>query len=112
MKNFVQEGNMVYAPAPGGGILSGQGALIGGMFGVAAVDAAAGVALAWWLKGIYSLPKLAGAAWSVGQIIYWDSVAKQCNSVGPASTTVPVIGVATALAPTYLAAAASADTVV
>jgi predicted RecA/RadA family phage recombinase len=108
MKNYVQQGNAVYAPAPAGGVHSGDLVVIGALFGVAGFDAAVGVPVPLHNDGIFSLPKLAGTAWTVGVPIYCANVAH--NDTIVVGTNVK-IGVATALAPSYTAAAASADTV-
>lgn len=41
MKNFIQRGDMITVTAPTGGVTSGQGVLVGNLFGVAAKTATA-----------------------------------------------------------------------
>jgi predicted RecA/RadA family phage recombinase len=57
-----------------------------------------------WNEGIFSLPRLSTETWTVGLKVYWDSTNNRCTSVASTNT---LIGVATALAPSYTAAAGS-----
>ena len=75
MKNFVQPGNVVTLTAPAGGVRSGEGVLIGSLFGVAAYDAAEGAEFESSLVGVYALPKGSGAL-AEGAKAYWDTTAK------------------------------------
>ena len=81
MKNYVQPGDIVPLPAPAGGVVSGNGVMIGDLFGVAQHSAAAGEMFECAVKGAFDIVKAASQAWTVGQLIYWDSVA------GAATTT-------------------------
>lgn len=100
MKNFVQRGHTITLIAPYA-LLSGQGLLVGSIFGVASNDAAISTEVETRLEGIYSLIKATGAAWTVGALIYWDNTARNCTTT---AATNKLIGVATA-------AAAAGDTV-
>ena len=80
MKNFVQRGDIITVTAPAGGVTSGQGVLVGNLFGVAAKT------------GVYELPKLASAVIAAGARVAWDNTAKQV--VLPGTGMVP-IGIAT-----------------
>ncbi len=102
MKNLRQEGWAVYVPAPQGGCVGGTLYVIGSIFGVAAYDAAEGQIVPLHNVGIYSLPKVTTEDWAVGDPIYWDASAGNCTKTAGA---LPQIGVATALAPAYAAAA-------
>lgn len=75
MKNYVQPGNVVTLTSPAGGVRSGDGILVGSLFGVAAYDAAAGEEVEVSLVGVYELPKAAGAI-GEGAKAYWDGAAK------------------------------------
>lgn len=78
MQNQVQKGDSIDVAAPSGGVVSGQGYLIGSMFGVAAVTAAAGVTVTLWLVGVLATSqKNSAEAWAVGSLIYWDNSAKK-----------------------------------
>ena len=94
MKNYVQPGNILTVTAPYD-VASGDGVLVGTMFGVAAVSAASGADVQIDLVGVFDLTKLSAQAWTVGAAIYWDNTAKNCTTVTTSNTK---IGVATAVA--------------
>lgn len=101
MKNLIlQEGNNITVAAPAD-VTSGQGVLVGSLFGVASTTAESGDPVAVVRKGAYRLAKATGQAWTVGLKLYWDNTAKNVTSTATDNT---LIGVA-------LAAAASGDTV-
>lgn len=89
MKNFIQRGDMITVTAPTGGVTSGQGVLVGNLFGVAATTTAEGESVELATVGVYELPKLASA---VIARVAWDDTAKQV--VLPGTGMVP-IGIAT-----------------
>ena len=63
-------------------INSGGGVLVGGVFGVAAADAASGATVVVYREGTYSLTKtgaVSGLALAVGDTVYWDDVAYACT---------------------------------
>lgn len=59
---------------------SGQGVLVGNIFGVALVTTASGVEGPVLTTAIWTAPKLAGAAWAQGARVYWDDTLKQCDT--------------------------------
>ena len=75
MKNFVAVGNALTITATAD-LASGQGLLVGSLFGVAAGNIANGAEGTLNLAGIYDLPKAASQAWTVGAKVYWDDTAK------------------------------------
>ena len=93
MKNFVQPGDNLDLVAPRA-LLSGAGFLVGAIFAVASVDAAQGATLSGVTRGVFDLPKAAGAV-TQGQKLYWDNTA---FNVTTTSTNNTQIGVATAAA--------------
>lgn len=72
MKNFVQAGEAVTVPAPAD-VLSGDGVLIGSLFGIANADAANGADVVLSTEGVFELPKVSAQAWTIGAPIFWDS---------------------------------------
>lgn len=100
MKNFVMEGKTLTLTAPYA-LTSGQGLLVGSLFGVASGDAAISTEVEAITDGVFTLTKATGAAWTVGALIYWDNAARNCTTT---VATNKLIGVA-------IAAAASGDTV-
>ena len=75
MKTYIQPGDTITATAPTGGLLSGQGAVIGAIFGVAAFDAAQGDPVELVTRGVFTLPKSAGVI-EEGAAVWWDDAAK------------------------------------
>lgn len=83
MKNFLEDGDIVTVPAPTGGVLSGQFVVVGGFFGVAQINAAEAADVPLVREGIFTLPKATGAAWTKGDLLYWDAgAAKFTKTVG------------------------------
>jgi len=91
MKNYVQPGKTITLTAPYV-VASGDGLLVGSIFGVAAGTAALGEAVEVALVGVYDLKKVASQAWASGDKIYWDNAAKQTTKTLTSNT---LIGVAT-----------------
>jgi predicted RecA/RadA family phage recombinase len=104
MKNFVQEGRYVEVALPYAR-LSGEGVLVGSLFGVCVVDGASGASINIDTEGVYDLTSATGASTdaTVGAIAYWDN-ASGARRVTPVSTNNTRIGV-------FLAAKATADAV-
>lgn len=100
MKNYVQAGDLVTLTAPYA-VVSGAGALVGSIFGVAATDIANAVDGEFKLTGVFDLGKTGSQAWTQGAKIYWDDTTKLCTTT---ASTNKLIGVA-------IAAAQAADTI-
>lgn len=83
MKNYIQEGRMITVAAPAGGVASGDGVVIGALFGIASKTAAEGETVTIATTGVFDLPKLASAVIAAGDKISWDDTAKQVNVPGP-----------------------------
>lgn len=82
MKIHIQKGDIITVPAPAGGIASGEGAIIGNIFGIAAYAAVAGEPLELATMGVYQLPKASAAVLAVGTRVAWDNTAKNINVPG------------------------------
>lgn len=80
MKNYIQEGRMITVAAPAAGVTSGDGVLIGALFGIASKTAAAGETVTIATEGVFDLPKLASAVIAAGDVVAWDDTAKQVNA--------------------------------
>lgn len=80
MKNYIQPGDAVDIVAPAN-VTSGQGLLVGDMFGVCGASALSGEDVALHRCGVYELPKLEAQAWTVGQKVYWDDTNARLTSV-------------------------------
>lgn len=95
MKNYIQKGENLTVPAPAA-VLSGEGVVIGAIFGVAAGNAAQGANVDLVTEGVFSLPKVAAQAVAIGDKLYWDSAAKLVTKTAGSNT---YIGVAVNVAP-------------
>ena len=91
MKNFVQPGNTITLIAPYA-VASGDGLLVGSIFGVAAGTAALGESVEAALTGVFDITKIGSQAWTAGARIYWDDTNKRATNVATSNT---LIGVAT-----------------
>jgi predicted RecA/RadA family phage recombinase len=80
MKNYIQPGEKITIKAPAD-VLSGDGVLVGSMFGVAAVSAKEGEDVTIVRKGVFNLNKLPAQSWDEGAKVYWNNTAKQCTTV-------------------------------
>src|SRR5687768_69383 len=89
--NFVQNGEVITLVAPYQRN-SGEGALVGSIFGVATTTVANAVAAEFAIVGVWDLAKTSAQAWTQGQKIYWDNANKRCDSD---STVGTLIGMAT-----------------
>jgi predicted RecA/RadA family phage recombinase len=99
MKNFLSNGDNLPLAAPYD-VASGAGFLVGSLFAVASAAALSGAAVVGVTKGVFSLSKATGEAWTVGVKLYWDNTNKRLTTTSSGNT---LVGVATA-------AALSADT--
>ena len=95
MKNYVQPGNTITLTAPYA-VTSGDGLLIGSIFGFAAGTAAVGEAVEAALTGVYDLKKVASQAWAAGDKVYWDNTAKEATKTTTSNTLIGVAVVAVA----------------
>lgn len=102
MKNYVQEGDYIEVVLPYAR-LSGEGVLVGSLFGVCVVDGASGASINIHTEGVYDLTAVTGASTDavVGAKAYWDNTNKR---ITPVSTSNSYVGV-------FMAAKATADAV-
>ena len=89
MKNYVQPGATLTLTAPYA-VPSGDGLLVGSIFGVAAGDAASGATVEIALTGVFDLTKIGSQAWTVGAKVYWDDTNKRCTTVATDNTLIGV----------------------
>lgn len=82
MRNFIQSGDLIKVTAPAGGVTSGDGVLIGSLFGIAGGSAVEGGALTLATKGVYELPKLGTAVLGTGDKVSWDATNSRCDAPG------------------------------
>lgn len=89
MKNYIQPGDTLALAAPYD-VVSGAGALVGSIFGVAAYDALSGETVELATRGVFEMTKAGTQAWTVGQKVYWDNTAKNVTNVSTANTLIGV----------------------
>jgi predicted RecA/RadA family phage recombinase len=102
MKNLVQPGRTITVTAPAN-VESGEGVLIGQLFGVCAGDAASGATLDLVTEGVFDLAKATADIFTVGAPVYWDAELKKARSgndedSNSAGANEALIGVAVAVA--------------
>ena len=91
MQNYQQRGQTVSVPAPSANIASGQFLLVGASIFGAAVHSTVNVGddLELLTAGVFqNAPKAAGAAWAIGDILYWDNTALNFTKTATNNTRV------------------------
>ena len=94
MRNAYDSGATISATAPAGGLTSGQGVLIGSLFGVAADTAEAGERVIIALVGSFHLPKAPADTFSVGARLYWNEAEGALTTTAPGNWPVGTAAVA------------------
>jgi predicted RecA/RadA family phage recombinase len=89
MRTYVQPGHVVTLLAPYD-VASGDGLLVGSIFGVASGDALSGAEVETQLTGVVDLAKVASQSWTAGARVYWDNTAKRVTNVASGNTLVGV----------------------
>ena len=93
--NFAAPGEIVDVLAPYDRT-SGQGCLVGQLFGICLNTALSGEALSLQVVGSHKdVAKLSAQAWTVGACLYWDNTNKRLTTVASGNT---LVGCATAIA--------------
>ena len=86
MKTYIQPGHTLTVAAPAGGVLSGQGVLIG----IAQYDAVEGAELEILTEGVVEIPKTSALPIDVGDRLFWDTTNKVVNKTATAQVCVGV----------------------
>lgn len=89
MRNYIQKGENLTLPAPYN-VASGDGALIGSIFGIAAEDALSGADVDLVTVGVFAIKKTSALAISVGDIVYWHDDTKLVNKTSASGVRVGV----------------------
>ncbi len=95
MKNFVQPGDTVTVVAPVA-VNSGDGLLVGTLFGVALSSVAISTNVEIITEGVVDLPKAAVAV-TQGAKVYWDNTARNVTTTAGANTLIGCAIVAVAV---------------
>ena len=80
MKNYIQSGERLKLIAPAGGVVAGQGYIIGSLFVIAETSAIATAEFIGLTQGVFELTKLTHAtteAFVEGQRLFWDNTNKR-----------------------------------
>jgi predicted RecA/RadA family phage recombinase len=85
MQNYICEGETIEVTA-GGAIASGDPVLSGSIFGIATNSAASGDVVAVRRKGVYTLAKATGTAWSIGDKLFWDAAEAELTKTALGNT--------------------------
>ena len=93
--NYIQPGRSITVAAPTGGVLSGQGVLIGTLFGIAQYDAVEDAEVEILTEGVVEIGKTSALAIGVGDRLFWDDTNKLVNKT---TTAQQQVGVAVAAA--------------
>jgi len=103
MRNFIQPGNSLAIAVPyTGGVLAGQGVLVGALFGVAATDGVQNATIEAQTQGVFDLTKEPALAITAGARVFWDNTNRRITTTATSNFQV---GIATQ-------AALAADTAV
>lgn len=94
MKNYIQEGENMTLTAPYAR-LSGEGALVGALFGVAVADVDNGAEGAFVTEGVFTLAKdtAASSGGSQGAKAYWIASSKKVTAAAGSNPANTLIGV-------------------
>jgi predicted RecA/RadA family phage recombinase len=97
MKNYIQGATEIRTfTAPTGGVVAGTPLRIGQYVIIPAVTAAAGTLFDGAISGRFTVPKVSAQAWTVGQLVYWDSATSTFTNTGGTGDT--LVGRAGAIA--------------
>jgi predicted RecA/RadA family phage recombinase len=100
MKNYVMPGHTLTVTAPYA-LASGDGCLVGSIFGVACGAYANGfVDTELRVEGIYELTALGTDTATVGALAYWDNTNRRITTTASGNTKVGVFAVAKTSGPT------------
>jgi predicted RecA/RadA family phage recombinase len=77
MKNFIQPGDTLDLIAPTGGVVSGEGYLIGSIFAVAFATKAATETFAGKVEGVFEMDKLTTDVVAAGDKLNWNDTNKE-----------------------------------
>ena len=79
MKNFIQPGDSLTLVAPYA-VTSGQGVLVGALFGIAAYDAASSATVEIQTEGVFDITKEPSLAITAGGRVYWDNTNRRITT--------------------------------
>jgi predicted RecA/RadA family phage recombinase len=90
MKNYIQDDDNITVAAPYA-VSSGDGCLVGSLFGVAIDDADIAADVVLVTEGVFELTKVSTEVWTVGEIVYWnDGTAKSTTTTAGSNKRIGV----------------------
>ena len=93
MKTYIQPGNSLAFTVPyASGVTSGQGVLVGALFGIAAVDGAQNAVIECQTVGVFDINKEPALAISAGARVFWDNTNRRITTT---ATSNYQVGIAT-----------------
>ncbi len=90
MKSYIAPGKSITLTAPTGGVVSGDGVLIGTLFGIAQFDAIEGAEVEILTEGVVEIGKTSALQIGVGDRLFWDATNKVVNKTATAQVCVGV----------------------
>ncbi|SFL12581.1 DUF2190 family protein [Falsiroseomonas stagni] len=101
MRNYVQPGNSLAIAVPyAGGILSGQGVLVGALFGVATVDGGQNAIIEAATQGVFDITKEPALAITAGARVFWDNTNRRITTTATGNFQVGIATLAALAADT------------
>ena len=95
MRNYVQPGDSLALAVPyAGGVTSGQGVLVGALFGVAAVDGVQNAIIECQTKGVFDIAKEPALAITAGSRLFWDNTNRRLTTTATGNFQVGMATVA------------------
>ena len=105
MRNYVQPGDSLALAVPyAGGVTSGQGVLVGALFGVAAVDGVQNAVIEAQTQGVFDLAKEPALAITAGARLFWDNTNRRLTTTATGNFQVGLATVAALAADTTVRA--------
>jgi predicted RecA/RadA family phage recombinase len=91
---------MQFAVPYAGGVTSGQGVLVGALFGVAAVDGVQNAVIECQTKGVFDIAKEPALAITAGARLFWDNTNRRLTTTATGNFQVGLATVAALAADT------------
>lgn len=85
-QNYIQPGEVLPVVAPSGGMTTGLPYLFVNLVGISLNTVLVGATGELALTGIWSVAKVTGAAWVLGDLLYWDNTAKNFTKTATSNT--------------------------
>ncbi|MBX9752173.1 MAG: DUF2190 family protein [Roseococcus sp.] len=101
MRNYVQPGDSLALAVPyASGVTSGQGVLVGAIFGVAAVDGVQNAVIECQTKGVFDITKQPALGITAGARLFWDDTNRRLTTTATGNFQVGIASLAALAADT------------